>query len=100
PKNYSFQRNQMKREPHKAIKKEPDSIQPALRPGPGYDPMDLIVQDLQNVQSFVAHLEEHPGDLGYLDTHLSRILGMQRTIAHQLDMLADEPYGYAASRLE
>ncbi len=90
----------MKREPHKAIKKEPDSIQPAPRPGPGYDPMDLIVQDLQNVQSFIAHLEEHPGDLGYLDTHLSRILGMRRTIAHQLEMLADEPYAYAASRLE
>jgi hypothetical protein len=90
----------MKREPHKAIKKDPDSIQPAPRPGPGYDPMDRIVQDLQNIQSFIAHLDEHPDDLNYLESHLSRILGMRRTITHQLDRLSDEPYGYGASKLE
>src|SRR5262245_19019586 len=90
----------MRREPHKAIKKDPDSIQPAPRPGPGYDPMDRIVQDLQNIQNFIAHLDEHPEDLNYLDTHLSKTLALRRTISHQLDQLTDEPYGYSASRLE
>ena len=44
--------------------KEPDSTTAV---SPGYDPMDLIVQDLQNVQKFI-HLEEHPGDLGLFRT--------------------------------
>ena len=90
----------MTREPHKAIKKDPESIEPAPRPGPDYDPMDRIVQDLQNIQSFISHLDEHPEDLNYLDTHLSKILGMRRTIAQQIDQLAEEPYDYSAARLE
>lgn len=87
------------KEPQKATKKDPDSIQPAPTPGPDYDPMDRIVQDLQNVQSFLDHLEEHPEDLHYLDTHLSQILGMRRTIDHQLNALAIEPYDYPEARL-
>jgi len=90
----------MTREPHKAVKKDPDSIQPAPRQGSDYDPMDRIVQDLQNIQGFIAHLDEHPDDMSYLDSHLSKILGIRRTIAHQLDQLAEEPYDYTASRLE
>lgn len=90
----------MTREPHKAIKKDPDAIQPATSPGPDYDPMDLIVQDLQNIQSFMDHLADHPDDLKYLDTHLSKILGMRRVIAHQLDQLAEEPYDYTKARLD
>ena len=90
----------MKREPQKAIKKDPDSIEPAPKPGPDYDPMDRIVQDLQNIQSFLAHLDQNPEDLKYLDTHLSKILGLRRIIAHQLDQLSEEPYDYSVSRLE
>ncbi len=90
----------MKREPQKGMKKDPDSVQPASGPGSNYDPMDQIVQDLQNIQSFLDHLAEHPEDLTYLDTHLSKILGMRRTIAHQLDALAEEPYRYSLSHLD
>jgi len=89
----------MKREPHRAIKKEPPAVQPAPRPGPGYDPMDRIVQELQNIQSFLAHLEGQPEDLAYLNKHLPQILGFRRTIAQQLDHLAEEPYDYSASRI-
>ena len=90
----------MTREPHKAIKKDPDAIQPAPRPGPSYDPMDRIIQDLQNIQSFIAHLSENPEDLPYLDTHLSKILGLRRTIAQQIEQLSEEPYNYSLARLK
>ncbi|GEM_PF-5727149 len=83
------------KEPHKAKKTEPPTILPASGQGPAYDPMDRIVQDLQNIQSFLDHLEEKPADAEYLDAHLPKILGLRRTIARQFDFLAEEPYGYS-----
>lgn len=79
--------------------KQPPTIQPALRPGPSFDPMDRIVQDLENIESFVDRLIMDPKDLAYLNSHLSGILSLRRIISHQLDMLSDEPYNYPASRI-
>lgn len=89
----------MKREPHRAQKTEPPMIEPALRQGPGYDPMDRIVQDLQNIQTFLSHIEEHPLDLKYLDTHLTSILQLRRAIAQQLEQIAEAPYSYAPQHI-
>lgn len=80
--------------------KQPPSIQPASRPGPAYDPMDQIVQDLENIESFISMLALHPKDQKYLDSHLSSILGLRRTISHQLDKLDGEPYNYPQARLK
>lgn len=80
--------------------KQPPSIQPAPVPGPDYDPMDRIVQDLQNIESFLSFLEDNPKDLDYLNNHLSQILALRRTISHELEHLADEPYNYSASHLQ
>ncbi len=79
--------------------KQPPSIQPAPRPGPNFDPMDRIVQDLENIESFVDRLAMNPKDLDYLHSHLSGILSLRRTLSHQLEMLKEEPYNYASSRL-
>lgn len=80
--------------------KQPPSIEPAQGPGPGYDPMDLIVQELQNIESFVSFLAMNPKDLAYLNTHLSPILGSRRVISQQLDKLAEEPYSYSPAHLQ
>ncbi len=80
--------------------KQPPTIQPASTPGPDFDPMDRIVQDLENIQSFLSRLEMDPKDTSYLDAHLSGILGLRRTVSHQLDMLQSEPYNYSPSRLK
>ncbi len=80
--------------------KQPPSIQPAPVPGPDYDPMDRIVQDLENIESFLALLEMRPQDLHYLNSHLPGILSLRRTLSQQLEMLADEPYNYSASKLK
>lgn len=79
--------------------KQPPSIQPASGPGPAYDPMDRIVEDLQNIQNFISKLADDPKDKKYLSTHLSQILSLRRTISHQLDLLTDEPYNYSPARL-
>lgn len=80
--------------------KQPPSIKPAPVPGPAYDPMDRIVQDLQNIESFLLFLSSNPKNLEYLNTHLSSILGLRRSIAQQLEKLAEEPYNYSSSRLQ
>lgn len=74
-------------------------IQPALREGPDYDPMDRLVQDLQNIQSFLSYLDENPHNLDYLNKHLSKILELRRSISQQLDFLSNEPYNYSPIRL-
>lgn len=79
--------------------KQPPTIQPAPRPGPAYDPMDRIVQDMLNVESFLTYLDQNSRDLKYLNTHLSSILGLRRTIAQQINQLSEEPYSYPSSRL-
>lgn len=80
--------------------KEPPSIQPAVRPGPDYDPMDLIVENLQYLLSFLDRIASNPKDLEYLRTHLSSILATRRTISQQLDLLSGDPYFYSHSRLQ
>ncbi len=80
--------------------KQPPSIQPALTPGPDYDPMDQIVQDLQNIESFLLFLSSNPKDLTYLNTHLPSVLGLRRTISQQLEKLSEDPYNYSPSRLK
>ena len=79
---------------------QPPTIQPTPRPGPDYDPMDRIVQDLQNIESFLLRLEMNPKDLTYLHSHLSPILALRRTISQQLDKLSEEPYDYTPERLK
>ncbi len=79
---------------------QPPTIQPAPSPGPDYDPMDRLVQDLQNIESFLLRLETNPKDLAYLQSHLSPILGLRRTISQQLDKLSEEPYDYTPERLK
>ncbi|MBM3184294.1 MAG: hypothetical protein FJZ64_03205 [Chlamydiae bacterium] len=81
------------------MRKDPPSISSAPRPGPAYDPMDQIVQDLQNIQSFLSFIHDRPHDLEYVEKHLPKILSLRRTINHALDQLAGEPYSYATSRL-
>ena len=80
--------------------KQPPSIQPASRPGPDYDPMDQIVQDLENIESFVSCLALNPKDLKYLNSHLPGILALRRTLSHQLDKLVEDPYNYPPSPLK
>ncbi len=80
--------------------KQPPTIQPAEGPGPDFDPMDRIVQDMENIESFLIRLETDPRDFVYLDSHLSGILGLRRTLSHQLDMLESDPYNYPPSRLK
>ena len=80
--------------------KQPPTIQSAQGQGPAYDPMDRIVEDLQNIENFIARLEMSPGDFDYLNKHLPPILAMRRTISHQLDMLSDEPYNYTPAKLK
>ena len=79
---------------------QPPIIQPMPRPGPAYDPMDRIVQDLQNIGSFLSRLEMDPQDLAYLDSHLGPILGLRRAISQQLEKLSEPPYDYTAERLK
>jgi hypothetical protein len=67
-------------------------------PGSDYDPMDRIVQDMQNIQSFLSYLSEKH-DPQYFQTHFSKILGLQRIMSQQIDLLASEPYEYASTRL-
>lgn len=73
---------------------------PEPHPEHDYDAMDRIVQDLVNIESFYTYLAMNPKDLGYMNAHLSAILGLRRTISRQLDMLADEPYSYPKSKLQ
>jgi len=74
-------------------------IEPALREGPDYDPMDRIVEDLQNIQSFISYLDDNPHNLEYLNKHLSKILEIRRSLSQQFDFLSGEPYNYPHSRL-
>ncbi len=79
--------------------KQPPSIQPAPRQGPNYDPMDRLVENLQNIQNFLSKLSDNPEDLKYLDSHINHILPLRRSISQQLDLLFDEPYNYPHDRL-
>lgn len=69
-------------------------------PGPDYDPMDAIVQNLINVESFLSHLCENPKDRNYLDTHLSGILKLRRTLSQEIEKLSEDPYNYPPPRLQ
>lgn len=80
--------------------KQPPTIQSSPSQGPSYDPMDRIVEDLQNVENFIATLALSPGNFDYLNKHLPSILSSRRTLSHQLDMLEEEPYNYPPARLK
>lgn len=79
--------------------KQPPTIQPTSRQGPDYDPMDRLVENLQNIQVFLSKLSDNPKDLAYLNSHLSHILPLRRSISQQIDLLFDEPYNYPHDRL-
>jgi len=82
------------------MQRNPPIIRQDPRPGPGYDPMDRIVQDMQNILSFLSMLAQNPANLNYLETHLSQILGLRRGIAQQIEQLSNDPYSYSPSRLQ
>lgn len=79
--------------------KQPPSIQPASSQGPDYDPMDRLIENIQNIQSFLSRLSDNPKDLKYLDSHINQILPLRRSISQQLDLLIDDPYNYPHDRL-
>lgn len=79
--------------------KQPPTIQPSSRQGPDYDPMDRLVEDLQNIEVFLSKLNDNPQDLAYLNSHLSHILPLRRSISQQIDLLLDDPYNYPHDRL-
>ncbi|HVX01298.1 MAG TPA: hypothetical protein VHA52_12820 [Candidatus Babeliaceae bacterium] len=79
--------------------KQPPSIQPTPTPGPDFDPMDRIIEAMENIESFQDRLVMDPQDLKYLNTHLSGILALRRTIAQELDLLIEEPYYYSYEKL-
>lgn len=79
--------------------KQPPTIQSDPTQGPAYDPMDRIVQDLLNIQSFLSYLSENPKDTKYFETHFPQILSLRKGLSLQLKQLGDEPYSYAASRI-
>lgn len=91
--NFTFTSN------NETFMKQPPSIQSSERQGPAYDPMDRIVTALQNIQSFISVLEDNPKDLHYLESHLSSILSLRRTILSQTELLAQEPYNYSSKRI-
>ena len=80
--------------------KQPPTVVPASTPGPSYDPMDGIVQDMENIESFLDRLAMNPRDQRYLESHLPGILHLRHSISMQLEKLADEPYNYPPSRLK
>ncbi len=79
--------------------KQPPTIQPAERHGPAYDPMDKLVQDLQNIQSFMARLEDKPKDLKYLKEHHNQILNLRKGMLQQIELLNQDPYNYSHAKL-
>ncbi len=79
--------------------KQPPSVQPAPIPGPNYDPLDWIVQDLENIESFLSHLALSK-DLHYLHSHLASFMELRKRISQQIEQLAEEPYNYPHSRLQ
>ena len=80
--------------------KQPPSIQPAEGPGPGYDPLDQIIQNLENIENFLSFLVLNPQDPNYLKSHLRGILALRHTLSNQLNSLSEEPYHYSQSRLQ
>lgn len=78
----------------------PPTIRSDSVPGPNYDPLDGLVENCQNVQSFISHLASHPEDLVYVNTHLTSILALRRIISHQLEKLSEEPYYYSTLHLK
>lgn len=80
--------------------KQPPSFQSDPIPGPDFDPMDAIIQNLLNVEVFMSYLSEHPKDFDYLKTHLTGILGLRRTLALEIEKLSEEPYNYLPARLQ
>ncbi len=79
--------------------KQPPTIQSDPSQGPAYDPMDRIVQDLLNIQSFLSYLSENPKDTKYFETHFPQILSLRKGLSLQLKQLSEDPYAYEPGRL-
>jgi hypothetical protein len=75
-------------------------MKPALGPGPSFDPMDPIIQNIENIESFLSQLAVDPEDLQYVNSHLPGILALRRTMNNQIDALSSEPYNYTPAQLK
>ena len=82
------------------MRKDPPPIEPATVPGPSYDPIDWIVQDMENIESFLAHLSTSPSDIGYFNDHFHSLLPLMDRISGQIDRLGYDPYNYSPERLQ
>jgi hypothetical protein len=69
------------------------------RPGPAYDPMDRIVEDMENIDAFLSYLAQKHNDPTYFQTHYPKILGLRKGLDLQIDLLSGEPYGYHPARV-
>jgi len=78
----------------------PPIVQAPDVPGPGRDSLAWILRNLSNIKDFISHLAE-TRDTDYAKTHLSRILGLRRSISQLIDELSEDPYNtYPPSRLQ
>jgi hypothetical protein len=77
---------------------QPPSISGVPSQGPNFDPMDRIIQDLMNIESFLIQLD--PKDLKAFNAQYPKITPIRKTNAGQIDLLFDDPYNYPHSRLQ
>jgi hypothetical protein len=62
--------------------------------------MDLIVEDLENISSFLNFFETHHKDLNYFHKHFPKILLMRNQIAQQIDLLTEDArYSYSHAKI-
>lgn len=81
--------------------KEPPSIKPMPGHGPDFDPMDRIVQEIQNVQNFLAQLSTiKMNSHDYMHSHMRAILSIRKSINEHIAMLGEEPYHFSEKRLK
>lgn len=78
---------------------QPPAIEPAPKQGPDYDPMDPIVEALENISSFLTYLDQNHQDTGYFQKHFPGILELRKDLAQQIDLLANGRYAYPHARL-
>lgn len=79
--------------------KQPPSFQAVPAQGPDFDPIDWIVQNLENIEGFLSRLALTK-DKQYLHSHLSSILNLRHTLSSEIDKLSDEPYLFSVEKLK
>lgn len=67
--------------------------------GPDFDVMDQIIQNLQNISSFLSRIEDEPVNPQFIKNQLPKILSIRKEIFLQIEMLAQEPYNYSHAHL-